>query len=91
MVGCIPEVLTLLLTSINVCTRGGGRGKLDFCFSLLYGMPAPSSERQHPEAWPARTFESFPVKKELLTGTVLVNKKILTVTVTVNNLFLNSR
>ena len=26
----------------------------DFCFfSLLYGTPAPSTECQHPEAWPA--------------------------------------
>ena len=25
-------------------------------FSLLYGMPAPSTERQHPEAWPARIY-----------------------------------
>ena len=29
--------------------------KLDFfSFYLLYGMPAPSAESQHPEAWPAR-------------------------------------
>ena len=26
-------------------------------FSLLYDTPAPSVESQHPEAWPARTFE----------------------------------
>ena len=25
-------------------------------FSLLYGTPAPSSECQHPEAWPASTY-----------------------------------
>ena len=25
-------------------------------FLLLYGMPAPSAERQHPEAWPASTY-----------------------------------
>ena len=32
-------------------------GKLDFfSSSLLYGTPAPSSERQHPEAWPASTY-----------------------------------
>ena len=26
-------------------------------FSLLYGTPAPRAESQHPEAWPASTFE----------------------------------
>ena len=31
------------------------RASLSF-FLLLYGMPAPSAERQHPEAWPASTY-----------------------------------
>ena len=26
-------------------------------FLLLYGMPAPSAEHQHPEAWPASTYK----------------------------------
>ena len=43
--------------------------------SLLYGMPAPSAERQQP------------VNNELLTGTVPVNNKLLTGTVPVNNTF----
>ena len=60
---------------------------LTFVFSLLYGTPAPSVERQHPEAWPAR-FERVPVNKELLTGTVPVNKKLLAGTVLDSNLFL---
>ena len=50
----------------------------------VQGTTAPSSERQHPEAWPASTFERVPVNKELLTETVLVNKKLLTETVPVN-------
>ena len=39
-------------------------------FSLLYGMPAPSAERQHPEAWPASTFERVPAAYSLFAGTV---------------------
>ena len=33
--------------------------KLTFVFFLLYGTPAPSSECQHPEAWPASTYGYF--------------------------------
>ena len=49
--------------------RGGGgvQIRLSF-FSLLYGMPAPSAEGQHPEAWPAGIYghlsliyESWPI------------------------------
>ena len=36
---------------------GGGWGvQIILFFSLLFGTPAPSSERQHPEAWPASTY-----------------------------------
>ena len=36
---------------------GGVGCKLDFrFFSLLYDMPAPSKERQNPEAWTASTY-----------------------------------
>ena len=37
------------------CVPGGRGIRLSF-FSLLYGTPAPSSERQHLEAWPASTY-----------------------------------
>ena len=49
-------------------------------FLLLYGMPAPSTERQHPEEWPASTYG-------YLTG-VPDNKKLLSRTLPDNNLFL---
>ena len=40
----------------------GGQYKL-FFLSLLYGMPAPSAECRHPEAWPASTYRHL---KEVL-------------------------
>ena len=46
----------------------GGRGAiLDFWFfsSLLYGMPAPSSDIQHPEAWPANSTQTFKRKLKI--------------------------
>ena len=40
-----------------MCTRGGGRCKLDFrFFSILYGTPATCSESQLLEAWPASIY-----------------------------------
>ena len=37
--------------------EGGSIQEADFrVFFLLYGTPAPSSECQHPEAWPASTY-----------------------------------
>ena len=35
-------------------------------FSLLYGMPAPSAERQHPEAWPASTYGHLKVSWSIM-------------------------
>ena len=35
---------------------GDSGHKLDFHFVLLYRMPAPSAECQHPEAWPASIY-----------------------------------
>ena len=40
---------------VCVCAGGGVQIRLSF-FSLLYGTPAPSSERKHPESWPASTY-----------------------------------
>ena len=37
----------------GVCAGGGANYTF---FSLLYGMPAPTAERQHPEAWPASIY-----------------------------------
>ena len=62
---------------------GGGevQTRLSF-FSLLYGTPAPSAERQHPEAWPASTYghlrgvsiKKVLANKVLFAGTVPANK-----------------
>ena len=65
----------------KILGRGGRvQTRLSFFFSLLYGMPAPSSECQHPEAWPASTYGH-------LRG-VQDNKKLLSGTLPDNNLFL---
>ena len=46
----------LIFLQRGLCTKRGV-GKLDFFFLLsIVGTPAPSSERQHPEAWPASTY-----------------------------------
>ena len=54
----------------------------------MYGMPAPSTERQHPEAWPASTFERVPVAYSLFAGTVAVVYSLLLGTVPAFNPFL---
>ena len=57
----------------EVCMRGGGCELDFFFFSLLYGMPAHSKERQNLEAWPASTYghlREVPANKSLLAGTV---------------------
>ena len=41
----------------NKPTRQGGCRKLAYRVVFIYGMPTPSAECQHPEAWPASTFE----------------------------------
>ena len=56
-----------------------------YFFSLLYGTPAPSAERQHTEAWPASTYghlrdvslKIVPANKVLFAGTVLANNLFL--------------
>ena len=77
-----------LVPANNTLFAGTTNKKLDFSFfSLLYGMAAPSAERQHPEAWPAsnyRHLRGFQINKELLTISVPVNKELLTGTVPVN-------
>ena len=51
LAGTVPYVWL-----VHTHTWGGGvQTRLSF-FSLLYGTPAPSAERQHPEAWPASTY-----------------------------------
>ena len=45
-------------------------------FSLLYGMPAPSSECQHPEAWPASIYGHL---RESVDFGVSVNKLFVTI------------
>ena len=71
----------------------------------MYGTPAPSSESQHPEAWPASTYGhlrgvpdnkkllsgTLPDNKKLLSGTLLDNKKLLSGTLPDNNLCLKSK
>ena len=52
--GTVPAHNTT--ANIEVCMRGGVQIRLSFFSSLLYGTPAPSAERQHPEAWPASTY-----------------------------------
>ena len=53
-------------------------------FSLLYGTPAPTSERQHPEAWPASTYGHL---RGVSLKIVLANKVLFARTVPANNLF----
>ena len=58
-------------------------------------MPAPSAERQHPEAWPASTYghlrgvslKIVPANKVLFARTVVENKVLFAGTVPANNLF----
>ena len=57
----------------------------------MYGTPAPSTEGQHPEAWPASTYghlRGVPDNKKLLSVTLPDNKKLLSGTLPENNLLL---
>ena len=48
----------VLYRVVGVCAGCGGVVQIILSFfSLLYSTPAPSAEHQHPEAWPASTFE----------------------------------
>ena len=64
---------------------GTANKKLDFSFfSLLYGTPALSAERQHPEAWPASTYGHL---RGVSLKIVPANKVVFVGTVPANNLF----
>ena len=60
LTGTVPVNNSLLTGTVsNICgdvCAEGGAANYTFVFSLLYGKPAPSSECQHPEAWPASTY-----------------------------------
>ena len=68
------------MCGVGVVQGGCVQIRLSF-FSLLYGTPALSAERQHPEAWPASTYGHLrgvslkigPANKVLFAGTVPAN------------------
>ena len=51
-------------------------------------MPAPSAERQQPEAWPAITFERLPALYSIFAGTVPTAYSLFASTVPAFSLFL---
>ena len=88
---CYIHTLIRIPAVTGVKQRGMYSGGVaNFGFFLLYGMPAPSAECQHPEAWPDSTYghlRGVSDNKNLLSRTLLDNKKLLSGTLPDNNLF----
>ena len=56
----------------------------------MYGTPAPSAERQHPEAWPASTYghlRGVPENNSLSSGTHPDNKELLSGTLPLSRIY----